>query len=125
MPKRNHDVIEPKIGEDGAPLTADQKRQLAAYIGEFEVSQREIDSAREDQKTVMGSAKEAGFDTKAMRTVLKQRRADRKVLEKHLATVDVYKHALGELADLPLGQAAINKAADIGDDNPRQADVHA
>ena len=110
MAKRNRKSVEPKIGENGSPLTADRKKQLAGYIGELEIHQREIDAAKGDQKLIFDSAKDAGFDTKAIRTVLKDRKTGRDKIEKHQAVVDVYKHALGMLSDLPLGVAAMQRA---------------
>lgn len=107
MGKRNRKTAEPKIGENGSPLTADRKKQLQGYVGEIELHQNAIDNERANQKLIFESAKDAGFDLKAIRTVLKDRKTGRDKLEKHQAVVDVYKHALGMLADLPLGEAAI------------------
>lgn len=110
MGKRNRKQVEPKIGDNGSPLTADRKKQLAGYVGELEIHQRKIDEERADQKLIFDSANESGFDVKAIRTVLKDRKLGRDKIEKHQAVVDVYKHALGMLADLPLGQAAMAPA---------------
>lgn len=108
--KRNREVVEPKIGEDGAALTADRKKQLAGYVGEIEAHQRTIDIERADQKAIYDSAREAGFDIKAVRHVVKMRTWERAKLARHEAIVDVYRHALGMLADTPLGKAAIESA---------------
>lgn len=112
MGKRNRKDVEPKIGENGSPLTADRKKQLAGYVGELELHQNAIDNEKLNQKLIFESANDAGFDVKAMRTVLKDRKIGRDKIEKHQAVVDVYKHALGMLADLPLGQAAIAKVTE-------------
>lgn len=113
MAKRNRQVPEPKIGEDGSPITADRKEQLAGYISEIERAQAEIDVLRGDQKAMFDSAKDAGFHTKAIRTVLKDRKTGRAKVEQLQLVVDVYKHALGMLADLPLGEAAIERATAV------------
>lgn len=110
MAKRNRKSVEPKIGENGSPLTEDRKKQLAGYISEIELHQAVIDRERQDQKLIFDSAKDAGFDVRAMRVALKDRKTGRDKVEQLQAVVDVYKHALGDLADLPLGQAAINRA---------------
>ncbi len=121
MGKRNRKNVEPKIGENGSPLTADRRRQLQGYVAEIELHQNVIDNEKTNQKLIFDSAKDAGFDLKAMRTVLKERKQGRDKVEKHQAVVDVYKLALGQLDGTPLGAAAI--ARDVPEDNPRQADV--
>jgi hypothetical protein len=67
-----------------------------------------------DIKAVFESAKDAGFHTKAIRHIVKERKVEKDKREAFEAVVDVYKHALGMLADLPLGEAAIKR------DLPRQ-----
>jgi uncharacterized protein (UPF0335 family) len=123
MARRNRKAVEPKIGENGSPLTADRKKQLHGYISEYEVHQRVVDREKTDQALILESAKDAGFDVSAIRAVIKDRKIGRDKVAKRQAVIDVYKHALGELADMPLGQAAINAATvEFNDDTPRQAD---
>lgn len=109
MGKRNRKNVEPKIGENGSPLTADRKKQLAGYIGEIEIHQRKIDAEKADQKLIFDAAKDTGFHLKAMRAVLKDRKAGRDKVEQLATVVDVYKLALGMLSDLPLGEAAMRQ----------------
>ena len=110
MARRNRKSVEPKIGENGSPLTADRKKQLAGYVSELELHQAVIDRERADQKLIFDSAKDAGFHVGAIRIALKDRKTGRDKVEQLQAVVDIYKHALGDLADLPLGEAAINRA---------------
>jgi len=60
-----------------------------------------------DIRDVYAEAKGNGFDTKALRAIVRRRRADAAALAEHEAIVETYMHALGMLADTPLGQAAI------------------
>lgn len=112
MGKRNRKVVEPKIGENGSPLSADRKKQLEGYIAEIERHEGQKATIQADIGLCFNSAKDAGFDTKAMRVVLKDRKKSKAEREAFEAVVDVYKHALGMLADLPLGEAAISKATE-------------
>jgi uncharacterized protein (UPF0335 family) len=109
MARRNRKNVEPKIGQDGAALTADRKQQLAGYITEIERHESQKATIQADIGLCFNSAKDAGFDTKAMRAVLKDRKKSKAEREAFEAVVDVYKHALGMLADLPLGQAAMDR----------------
>jgi uncharacterized protein (UPF0335 family) len=109
--KRNRQDASPKIGENGAALTDDRKKQLAWYISEIERHEAEIAEIRADVKTKYESAKDTGFHTKAIRHVVKERKVAKDKREAFEAVVDVYKHALGMLSDLPLGQAATVTAA--------------
>lgn len=99
-----------KIGQDGAGMTEDNKRKLEDYISEIERLEAEKATTQQDISELYNSAKDSGFDVQTMRTLVKLRKqtaAKRKAQEDLL---DVYKHALGMLADLPLGAAAIEKA---------------
>lgn len=108
--KNSTEGQEIKIGQDGAALTADRKKQLEAYISEIERHEEEKAVIQSDIGQIYNSAKDAGFDTKAMRTIVKQRKKTKEQRDAEEAIIDVYKHALGMLADLPLGKAALEKA---------------
>lgn len=122
--RRNRPDPEPKIGEGGAALTDDRKKQLAGYISEIERIDAEIEPLRADQKAMYESAKDTGFDTRAIRFIVKKRKVAKDKQAAFEAVVDVYQHALGMLADLPLGQAATvsaaTKAADKAGGRKRQ-----
>lgn len=104
---------EPKIGHNGGPITEERKKQLNGYISEIERWEREKAVIQADIGEIYNSAKDAGFDVKAMRAVVKDRRIEKARREAFEAVCDVYKHALGMLADLPLGQAAMPKPAQV------------
>lgn len=110
MAKRNRKTVDPKIGEDGLPLTADRKKELAGYVNELERLAAQKKEIGEQEKLIKESARDAGFDGKALTQTIKMRTWEREKLKRHETIVDVYRHALGDLADLPLGQSAIDRA---------------
>lgn len=55
-------------------------------------------------------AKANGYDAKALRQVVRLRRQDQAERQERQAIVDSYLEALGDLADLPLGKAAMERA---------------
>lgn len=74
---------------------------------------------REDIKNVLNEAKDAGLPKAAMKAVLKARTLERKLEEARedldpdmQDTYDNIRLALGDLAELPLGQAAMSKSMD-------------
>lgn len=107
MARRAKKQPEPKIGHNGGPLMADQTNQLKGYISEIERWETEKKEIQDNIGEIYASAHDVGFDTKAIRHVVKVRKADRRKQEALENAVDVYKHALGMLADLPLGIAAL------------------
>ena len=79
------------------PLTEAQKRQLAGYALEYERLADEIDVLAIDQKEILKSAKESGFDPKAIKeavALLKIPPEERAQLDLFQSTVDEYSLAL-------------------------------
>ncbi len=93
-----------KPGNSG--IAADR---LRSYIERWERLQVEIERLKEDQKDIMAEAKGAGFDVKIIRQVIKLRKMDASEREEQQSMLEIYMHALGMLADTPLGEAAINR----------------
>lgn len=98
---------EPKIGHNGGPISEERKKQLAGYVSEIERWEAEKATIQSDIGLIFNAAKDAGFDTKAMRAVIKDRKKSRAEREAFDAVCDAYRLSLGMLADLPLGQAAM------------------
>lgn len=69
-------------------------RQTVAKIERLEEEKREV---AEQIKEVYGEAKAMGYDTKALRQVVRIRKIDRKEREEQEAVLDVYLLALGEI----------------------------
>jgi uncharacterized protein (UPF0335 family) len=115
--RRSKKVEEPKIGHNGGPLTADRKAQLEGYISEIERWEDQKKIIVDDIGLIYTGAKDAGFDVKAMRQIVRERKIAKDKREAFEAVLDVYKHALGMLNDLPLGLAALAKQGEkLADD---------
>lgn len=104
---------EPKIGHNGGPISEERKKQLAGYVSEIERWEAEKATIQADIGLIFNAAKDSGFDTKAIRAVIKDRKKSKQEREAFEAVCDVYKHALGMLADLPLGQAAMPRSTQV------------
>ena len=75
--------------------TAREKlRQTVARIERLEEEKKEV---AEQIKEVYGEAKALGYDTKALRSVVRLRKQDRREREEQEAILDVYLLALGEI----------------------------
>jgi uncharacterized protein (UPF0335 family) len=84
--------------------------QLKAIVERIERLEEEKAATASDIKDVYAEAKGNGFDTKALRVVIRDRKQDAKKRAELQAIVDTYKVALGDLADTDLGRAAIGRA---------------
>ena len=69
--------------------------QLRAFIERIERLEEEKQTISDDIKEVFAEAKGSGFDTKAMRTIIRLRKKDRAEREEEEAMLDMYLHALG------------------------------
>lgn len=69
--------------------------QLRAFIERVERLEEEKQTIADDIKEVFAEAKGAGFDTKAMRTIIRLRKKDRAEREEEEAILDMYLNALG------------------------------
>ncbi len=86
------------------------KEQLKAFVERIERLSEEKKTISDDIRDVYAEAKSNGFDVKALRTIIHLRKQDAAERREHEAVLETYMHALGMLADLPLGQAAIERA---------------
>ncbi|GLK70432.1 DUF2312 domain-containing protein [Ancylobacter dichloromethanicus] len=74
------------------------KEQLKSFIERIERLEEEKKTIADDIKDVFAEAKGTGFDTKALREILKIRKQDADQRAEHEAIVDLYMQALGMLA---------------------------
>ncbi|MCK9994503.1 MAG: hypothetical protein Dbin4_03023 [Alphaproteobacteria bacterium] len=89
-------------------LHADLEKEKSAYM-------LACKALREDIREVLEEAQEKGLPKKPLRAIVKQRALEKKAAacrddledSDHLSAFDIMKAALGDLADLPLGQAAM------------------
>jgi uncharacterized protein (UPF0335 family) len=84
--------------------------QLKAIVERVERLEEEKKALADDIRDVYAEAKGNGFDVKALRAVIRLRKQDADERAEHEAILETYMHALGLLADTPLGQAAIARA---------------
>lgn len=69
--------------------------QLRAFIERIERLEEEKQTISEDIKEVYAEAKGTGFDTKAMRAIIRLRKKDQAERQEEKAILDLYLHALG------------------------------
>lgn len=93
--------------DDGA-IAAEQ---LKSYVERIERLEEEKKAISGDISEVYAEAKANGFDAKIMRQVIRERRMDSQDRTEQEALLDLYRRALGMLADTPLGLAAMGAAA--------------
>lgn len=97
------------IGDNSTRFAKDH---LKAFVERVERLEEEKAGIASDIRDVYAEAKSSGFDVKALREIVRWRKADQDKLREHKAIVETYAHALGMLFDTPLGQAAIERVAD-------------
>jgi uncharacterized protein (UPF0335 family) len=86
------------------------KEQLKAFVERIERLEEEKKTIADDIRDVYAESKSNGFDVKGLRAIIRLRKQDAQKRAEHEAILDTYKHALGMLADLPLGQSAMERA---------------
>lgn len=69
--------------------------QLRAFIERIERLEEEKKTISDDIKEVYSEAKNSGFDTKAMRTIIRLRQKEDGERQEEEAIIDLYKDALG------------------------------
>jgi uncharacterized protein (UPF0335 family) len=69
--------------------------QLRAFIERIERLEEEKQSLADDIKDVYAEMKGTGFDTKAVRTIVRLRKKDQAERQEEEAILDLYKAALG------------------------------
>lgn len=85
--------------------------RLRSFIERIERLEEEKKNLSADIREVYAEAKSRGFDTKTMRKVVARRKLDAQDAAEQEALLETYLKALGQLADTPLGQAAVKAAA--------------
>ena len=96
------------IGHNSDAVAADRLRALIERIERLTDEKRAL---ADDIREVFTEAKSAGFDPKVMREMLKERAMNADDLREREKLRDLYRAALGVLADTPLGQAATERAS--------------
>lgn len=89
----NEPVMEPvaRIDAEVGGIAADRLRSLIERVERLEEEKKELNS---DIRDIFAEAKSAGFDVKAMRTVLKLRKMNVADRDEQEAMVEIYRKAL-------------------------------
>jgi uncharacterized protein (UPF0335 family) len=90
-------------------MTIQSNGQLKAIVERIERLEADKAAIAGDIKEVYSEAKANGFDTKILRKVIALRKKETAVREEEQSMLEVYMAALGMIADLPLGQAALKR----------------
>ena len=85
--------------DDGpaASLTETAREKLRQTVSKIEKLEEEKAEVANQIKEVYAEAKALGYDTKALRQVVRIRKQDRKEREELEMVLDVYLHAVGEI----------------------------
>ena len=81
--------------------------RLMSIVERIEKLEDERKNLQADIKDIYTEAKSTGFDTKVLRMLIASRKKDQDEWEAQQALLETYMRALGQLADTPLGQAAL------------------
>jgi uncharacterized protein (UPF0335 family) len=80
--------------KESSYLDQEARQKLTSYIERIERLEEEKATLSEDVSDIFKVAKSEGFDTKAMRQVIRLRRKDAEERKDELNALDVYLHAL-------------------------------
>ena len=83
--------------EDDSNLTETAAEKLGNIVTRVERLEEEMAQIREQRKDVYGEAKALGYDTKAIRTIIKMRKQDSQERQEQEALVEVYMDAITRL----------------------------
>ena len=81
--------------------------RLMSIVERIEKLEDERKLLQADIKDIYTEAKSAGYDVKVLRMLIVSRKKDQAEWEEQQALLETYMRALGQLADTPLGQAAL------------------
>lgn len=92
-------MVEPGVGHNSGEITETSQTvaagQLRAFIERIERLEEEKKTIAEDIREVYAEMKGTGFDTKAVRTIVRMRKKDSTELQEEMAIVELYGSALG------------------------------
>lgn len=83
--------------------------QLRAIIERIEAIEAERSSLAADVKEIFAEARGNGFDAKIIRKIVAMRKLDADKRREEAEILKIYLDALGMIADLPLGAAAVRR----------------
>ena len=83
---------------DDPPAHRFAKDHLKAFVERVERLEEEKKTISDDIRDVYTEAKANGFDTKALRAIVRMRKEDADERREHEAVLETYMHALGMLS---------------------------
>jgi len=92
MNEMKHDPDFAAAADKAYRVTAGELRQ---FVERFERLDAEKQDIAEQQKEVMAEAKGRGYDTKALRQIIRERNRDKDDLAEEQAVLELYREALG------------------------------
>jgi uncharacterized protein (UPF0335 family) len=92
-------------------LGGNAKEELKSIVERIERLLEERTAIDDDIKAVKQEARGSGFSVSAIQAIIQERKQDAEEVKIFEAVKDTYRHALGMLADLPLGRASIEAEA--------------
>lgn len=96
-PLKKNDNKPPKP-EPADTAQAGARSQLRSFVERIERLEEEKKTIADDIKDVYGEAKSAGFDTKALRKIVSERKQDADERMEFETVLDLYRAALGMIA---------------------------
>ena len=72
-----------------------ETKELSEIVDRIERINQEIDERGEDRRDIYTEAKSRGFDTKALKQLIRLRQKDQNEVEEQEAILSVYKRAVG------------------------------
>ena len=90
-------------------MTIGHNGELKAFVERIEKLAEDKRQIAHDMNFVYAEAKATGFDTKIIRKVVALRQKEAAKRDEEQALLDTYMAALGMIADLPLGRAALER----------------
>ena len=87
---------------------------VASFVGRIEAQEEEKAEIAATIRSIYAEAEAKGFDPKALREVVKWRKADQEKLLAYKAKVEEYARELGLLFSTPLGDAALRTLKEAG-----------
>lgn len=95
------------IGHNSGTVVGERLRSITERIERMLEQRDEING---DIRELYAEAKSAGYDTRVLRVAIRRRRMDAADRQEQDALLEVYENALGQLAQTPLGEAALRGA---------------
>lgn len=95
MAKKKHDDDDDLIGKVGDNSGAVATEELRDLVERWESLESDKKAAASEQKDIMAEAKARGYDTRALRKLLAERKRDPEELAEERAVLDLYRAALG------------------------------